>query len=173
MVNLKWHREWNLCNFLKSRRREGGGGDRATFVFPHIFAVLFVNSFSAGCFQHVTKRKRFSKVYCSWIQFSLHLSEVLKWFMNHCIRYLLTFPTISVSDFKIAYKRRYPNLIFNHVFLFELANYIFKIHPQISLKFEGIQSRHIRMKSRSYIDDYLAEKFINFGQVEAYFQMFT
>ena len=29
------------------------------------------------------------------------------------------------------------------------------------------------MKSRSHIDDYFAQKFFYFGQVEAYFQMFT
>ena len=42
IVNLKWHRECNLCNFFEELDG-GGGGDRATFVFPHIFAVLFVN----------------------------------------------------------------------------------------------------------------------------------
>ena len=81
---------------------------------------------------NVTKRKRFSKVYYNLIQFPLHLFEVSKLFKNHYIRYLLTFPRISVSDFKIAYKRRYPNLTFSHVFLFELIYYMFKFHPQIS-----------------------------------------
>ena len=65
------------------------------------------------------------------------------------------------------------DLTFNHVFLLESIYYIFKIRAQISLKFQGIQSRHNRIKSRSHIDDYFAQKFIYFGQVEAYFQMFT
>ena len=89
----------------------------------------------------------------------------------HSLPFVL--PTISVLHFKIAYKRRYLNLTFNHVFLLESIYYIFKIRAQISLKFQGIQSRHNRMKSRSHIDDYFAQKFICFGQVEAYFQMFT
>ena len=71
-------------------------------------------------FKNATKRKRFSKVYYNWIQFSMQIFRVLKWFKNHHIRYLSSFAAISVSDFKIAYKRRYPNLSFSHVFLFEL-----------------------------------------------------
>ena len=36
-----------------------------------------------------------------------------------------------------------------------------------------IKSRHIKIKSILHINDYFARKFIYFGQVEAYFQMFT
>ena len=40
MVNLKWHRDKNLCDFLKGGRGEGGGVDRATFVAPHNFGCI-------------------------------------------------------------------------------------------------------------------------------------
>ena len=76
--------------------------------------------FPTDVFKNVTKRKRIYNVYYNWMQFSIHIFRVLKWFKNHHIRYLSSFAAISVLDFKIAYKRRYPNLSFSHVFLFEI-----------------------------------------------------
>ena len=65
-------------------------------------------------------------MYYSWILFSLHIFQVLKWFGNHQIPYLSSFPRIFVLALKIVQKRRYANLTFGHVFLFELFCYIFK-----------------------------------------------